>query len=90
MGRHEPEPVAVVSVDTRVRTDGEHAMAAARTRKAFRLASVLWIHDATATVAASMTPEERLVAAELAGVRPASDTTWACVVALLGIWEAGL
>ena len=79
-----------MTVDTRERTDGQHLEAAARTRKAFRLASALWIHDATATVAAAMTPDERLVAAELADVRPPSDTTWACVVALLGIWEAGL
>lgn len=79
-----------MSVDTRVRTDGEHIEAAARTRKAFRLAAVLWIHDATPAVAAAMTPDERLVAAELAEVRTPSDTTWACVVALLRLWEAGL
>lgn len=75
-------------IDARDRTDGEHAMAAARTRKAHRIAVVLRDAGGTSATAAVLDAGGRRAAEELAGVRPASDTTWGCVVALLGLWEA--
>ena len=76
-------------IDRRNRTDGQHIAAAARTRKAHRIADVLRSFGSTSADAAVLDAAGRTSAAELAGVRPASDTTWACVVALLQLWESG-
>lgn len=76
-------------IDVRDRTDGEHIAAAARTRKAHRIAEILRKSGATSSDAASIDEPGRRAAEELAGVRPASETTWACVVALLALWESG-
>lgn len=64
------------------------AVAAARTRKAALLADVLERHGATSHQAFALPPSGRTMAAELAGVRLPSDTTWAAVVALLRHREA--
>lgn len=76
-------------VDRSERTDRQHVEAAARTRKAHRIASVLRQHNATSCDAVRLDEAGQLAAAELAGVRPASSTTWSCVVALLELWESG-
>lgn len=80
---------ALAHVDRRERSDRQHAEAAARTRKAHRIAEVLRQHNATSADAVRLDESGRRSAAELAGVRPASSTTWACVVALLQLWESG-
>lgn len=62
--------------------------AAARTRKAHGIARTLHYHGATADDAGALPAVGRRMAALLAQVPPPSDTTWACVVALLREWEA--
>lgn len=62
--------------------------ATARIRKAHAICEVLAAHGATADEAAALPPAGQRIAADLAGVRPASEATWACVVALLRVGEA--
>lgn len=64
--------------------------AAARTRKAFRLAGVLAAQGATADEAAALPKTHRHIAAELAGCRPPSPETWATVVEIMRAGEAGI
>lgn len=48
-----------------------------------RLAHVLTAHGGTAASATVLPPEGRAMVVELAGVRPASEATWAVVEQLL-------
>lgn len=61
--------------------------ATARIRKAHAIAEVLAAHGGTADEAATLPLDGQRIAASLAGVRPASEATWACVVALLRVSE---
>ncbi len=52
----------------------------ARANKAARLVAVLTAHGASAAQAAALPAEGRATTEQLAGVRPASEATWALVV----------